>query len=424
MRWMIPGGVAIMVPIAIALTVVPVPGEGDVALGRGVCSGGEALTTSFGEWFNPNTFINSQRRRVAAIVPSLGIQTVAVRLQIEATSPAGQQWSLVLRDPDLRILAILGEQDFGLARGGTTTQWTGRLEAPQVSGELVGGDPNVSIAFVAGMALPADSAGTNLFSAQTNQPQWKDAFANTAIVHRQATEAVGMLVTGLKMTDSEGVPHQGTWCCSGAMLTSDIFITNWHCGGPNTLPDDLFWSSQVKSNGIIDLGWQKGSAPRRQYAVTELLHSNERLDYALLRVRPTVGPGSATGRALAVKVKRSLPATDQIFVVHHAQCQPKLLSSNCNIQARSYRAWTDRLGQASGPDITHRCDTEPGASGAPVFDMQGNMIALHHLGFQKPGAGGQCQSDRVNKAVTMDSIYADVQQARPTLFAELARNSP
>ncbi|WP_426692915.1 serine protease [Sphingomonas sediminicola] len=412
---------ALAVPAALFAVL---PGEHGVSRAAGVCRGGEALTTSFGEWFDPNAQLSGSSepsRTASKIVPDLLNPAIAVRLQLEATSPAGQRWTLVLRDPRLRVLSILSEQDFRLANGGTAIQWTGRLEASQVSAELVGGGPGVTIRFAGGMALPKDSHGTNVFSSQVaGSPSWTNPFDNSAAVYRRATEAVGMMVTGLKFPNAQGVIQKETWCCSGAMLTSDIFITNWHCGGPTTLPESLYWNDQVQKNSIIDLGWQEGSAPRRQYAVTQVLQADQRLDYALLRVRPTVGPGAATGRAIPVRINRQLPADNQVFVVHHAECRAKLLSSNCMIESRSYRAWTDPLTRTTGPDITHRCDTEPGASGAPVFDMQGNMIALHHLGFQKADAANQCTSDKLNKAVGLDSILEDVKQKKPALYAELA----
>jgi hypothetical protein len=150
------------------------------------------------------------------------------------------------------------------------------------------------------------------------------------------------------------------------------------------------------------------------------LHQSKRLDFVLLRVAPIVGPGAATGRALPVTFSRDLPAAPQndIFLVHHAECRTKRVSfSNCRIKDRSYRAWTDLNTVVSGPDITHTCDTEQGASGAPVFDSYGRMVALHHLGFERDGP--QCQSDNINKAVQMSAILDDVQKANSKLFSEL-----
>jgi hypothetical protein len=251
------------------------------------------------------------------------------------------------------------------------------------------------------------------------RPNWADPYEERPeLLYRQAAEAVGMMVTGAQTLDAQGVARKGTWCCSGAMLTSDIYITNWHCGGTSGVPDEGYWNDQVCANTVLDLGWHSGVPARRQYACERVLHQNKRLDYALLRVRPIVGPGAATGRALPVKISTDLPSGNQVFMVHHAQCKPKLVSFNrCDISGRSHRAWTDPTSLTSGPDLTHTCDTEPGASGAPVFDTSGRMIALHHVGFQQ--GGPQCESDKLNKAVTMASIMADLQTAKPTLHAEI-----
>jgi hypothetical protein len=389
----------------------------------GVCTpGGESQVTKFGQWFSPDVTLDAGALSAPGLVPTGLTGTAAVRLQIEATNPSGQHFSLILRDVRQRILAVLTEQEFGVAAGGTQTQWTGRLEANQVSAQLVGAAPGTSLAFLSGLALPKDSAGVNVFSIQHDQPSWQDPYSRNELVYQHAAEAVGMLMSGVKLPDANNVLQKETWCCSGAMLTSDIFITNWHCGGAKTLADANYWSDPVRSNTVMDLGWQSGAAPRRQFGVSKVLYANERLDFALLRVRPIVGPGAATGRAPPVKVALQLPADGQIFLVHHAQCQMKLVSFNCRIDKTSYPAWTDPRPQSSGPDITHDCDTEPGASGAPVFDMQGRMIALHHLGFQRPGAGPQCPADTANKAVTMASIFADVQAKQPALYTELMRH--
>ncbi|MFS0736859.1 serine protease [Sphingomonas sp. 1P06PA] len=380
------------------------------------CSKGESVT-SFGEWFSPAVTLDVATRSARKLVPdAAAANAVGVRLQIRVTAPAGQRWSLILRDPALRVLAILDERDF--AGEGSATQWTGRLESPQVGAELVGGGAGLRAAFVAGMALPRNSAGVNVFSAQSATPNWVDPYTRPEIIYRKAAEAVGMLVTGAQQIDEQGIPRKQSWCCSGAMLTSDIYITNWHCGGAKGIPDAAYWNQDICANTVLDLGWHEQTAARRQYACSAVLHQNRRLDYALLRVRPIVGPGAATGRAPPLPVSRVLPAGNAAFLIHHAQCKPKLVSfSGCEIVSRSHRAWTDDRSATSGPDITHRCDTEPGASGAPLFDTTGRMIALHHLGFE--GGGPQCPTDRLNKATTMASIYDDIGAARPDLLAEL-----
>lgn len=64
------------------------------------------------------------------------------------------------------------------------------------------------------------------------------------------------------------------------------------------------------------------------------------------------------------------------------------------------------------------CDSEAGSSGAPLFDDSGALVALHHLGFE---VDHQCRpiEPRVNKAVSIQAILADLQAARPDVAGEI-----
>jgi V8-like Glu-specific endopeptidase len=74
-------------------------------------------------------------------------------------------------------------------------------------------------------------------------------------------------------------------------------------------------------------------------------------------------------------------------------------------------------GAVAGTEITHRCDTEPGASGAPVFDANGRLIALHHLGFKR---NDRCEPlDRVNKAVEIRHILNHVKMTAADIYEEI-----
>ena len=381
------------------------------------CVSGESVTR-FGEWFSPGVSLDAGQRRQNDVVPALrgAAAPVAVRLQLAVSTPAGADWKLVLRDPQLRVLAIVESRDF--APGAVRQQWTGRLEAAQVSAELLGDVRGARIGFAAGMALPSGAKDVNVYSISGAAPNWRDLYeAGTATVQRQQGESVGMMVSGAVAFPPSGPPAKATWCCSGAMLTADIYITNWHCGGTDSLPDAAHWTSEICANTVLDLGWDEGNRARRQYACTAVLHRSKTLDYALLRVSPVTGPGAATGRANPVVISAVLPADDSIFIVHHAQCLTKKVSAQgCSIDNRAFPGWTSTSGAS---EISYTCDTEPGASGAPVFDAAGRMIALHHLGHQKRAGGPDCPVDAVNKGIGMASILADLAASRPDLLAEL-----
>jgi len=90
------------------------------------------------------------------------------------------------------------------------------------------------------------------------------------------------------------------------------------------------------------------------------------------------------------------PQSEEVLMVHHPEALPKRLTRNCRVSA----------GVAVGGDrFAHTCDSEGGSSGAPVFDVQGRVLGLHHEGFHRDPQ--TCSAtDRVNKAVRIDKILA------------------
>ena len=57
------------------------------------------------------------------------------------------------------------------------------------------------------------------------------------------------------------------------------------------------------------------------------------------------------------------------------------------------------------------------ASGAPVFDVSGSLVGLHHLGFARDN---QCKPiDHVNKAIKISDIVGFLRQQHQALLNEL-----
>lgn len=408
--------------LALLLVLLAWPG----AASAQICPATE-LVTRFGRWFPPaRTELANGQRRSAVTLPTTSPH-VAVRLLVEASSEPGAHWKIVLRDPKLRVLAILTAADFvGAPPGGTLRRWTGRLDERFVTAELIGGTAETRAGIVDGQGLPASGEGYKVYSIKGDVPNWQPLERATAELYLARGESVGMMMSGGQSPASDGILRRENWCCSGAMLTKDIYITNWHCGGTAAMPDNAYWvTNGACANGLVDLGWDGGSA-RRMYDCVKVLRVDKRLDYALLRVRPVLGPGAATGPATPVRIEEALPDDDKLFVVHHAECQPKLVSSlGCILKQKSRRAWTDPVTTKNGPEIAYECDTETGASGAPVFDSQGRMFALHHLGFEKASPANACAiPDTVNKGITMRAIMNDLRANAPEIAAEIANAAP
>ena len=380
------------------------------------------LVTLFGTWFAADlTLDQTTPRPQTAISPtSTGGAVESIRLLLETTPTAGAAWRLVLRDGSERVLAILGPGDFAEGpQAGPHRRWTSRLPAARIMPELLNAKPGESVSIRSGIALPHGSPDQRLFSIAGTQPMWNELYKQGDARPKEVGDAVGMLVTSADAIVGAGLAqtHERTpWCCTGVMVAPNVFMTNWHCGGRGDTNAQAYWNSEVWANTVVDLGWDDGQV-RRQYNVVKRLYVNQSLDVAFLEIAPTVGAGAAVGQSNTVQISTDEPtANEPVFIVHHARCLPKLVTRNCAIVGPR-PGWTATGAAPASTEVAHNCDTEPGASGAPVFNARGQLVALHHLGFNQ---GGACQiPDRLNRAVTMKSIAHDLGQNAPQLAAQL-----
>jgi hypothetical protein len=209
-------------------------------------------------------------------------------------------------------------------------------------------------------------------------------------------EAVGFLFSSW----SEERP----WSCSGVMVAHDLFLSNWHCGGPENpkFAEKGFWDTRILNDTLIDLSWD-GDKVSAEYAVVGKIAAVRDLDYALLRVRPlTHGLSPRVARLSVAPFSDGLP----VHVIHHPEAAIKQITTRCWVQAAEYKGWKN--GQLR-TEFTHDCDTEGGSSGAPVFNHSGEVIGLQHLGYDRlPGSCLPDPDDMVNKAVRMTAILDDL----------------
>ena len=269
------------------------------------------------------------------------------------------------------------------------------------------------------VALPAKTEGNvRYFSVQNeNNPTWTDLYSGPPSVAQRIGDAVGM-VYSVKEIVSSGA--RASWCCSGVMISRDLFLTNWHCGGVSGSGE--YWDGITCGNTLVDLSWDGGKASR-QFSCETVPVKSETLDYAVLRLKPVIGSGARSEGFGFPRISSAAVTKGGVQIIHHAKCSPKLLSTNCSVSGLKFRSWLSAKQSdadseiPADPEITHTCDTEPGASGAPVFDFSGNLIALHHLGFARDE---QCKpTDRVNKAIELRYILSDIRRKRLDIFNEI-----
>ena len=195
------------------------------------------------------------------------------------------------------------------------------------------------------------------------------------------------------------------------MIASDLNLTNYHCGVTQLTPATCRATT-------IDLGWEKGGV-RWQFVCAGVEAESVDLDFAILRLSPLLGPTGARGGSLAARLSEAEPQVDEeLYMIHHADCAYKRISSSyCSVRAVR-TSWTDTTGRGPLTEFAHDCDTERGSSGAPVFDVNGTVVGLHHLGYEDCGG----TADRLNKAVSAVQIRDTVAATYPKLAAELGWN--
>lgn len=320
-------------------------------------------------------------------------------------------WTLTLRDPSFHVLEVLNSGDLAESAGG---RWTGRLPAQEIVLDFyAAAGSGAKVVLDEAIIMPEKTVNPR-YSWQGNAPRYTPLYAFTAAIEEKNRvlrlgDRVGFLI-------GSGPATQGpvSWCCSGVMLTKDLYLTNWHCGAPTGIASGV-WHKDRCATTLIDLSWDEDGVSR-EVGCSEVVASSERLDYALLRVAPVAGSARAAiiGRPLPVSSRRAA-TSDALIMVHHAECKRKLLSKSCKVVNASYKNWRD---DSVATDFSHDCDTEGGSSGAPMFDSTGALIGLHHLGFALDQHNA---CDKQNKAVHIADILYDIQQTKPTVFDEIER---
>ena len=240
---------------------------------------------------------------------------------------------------------------------------------------------------------------------------------------RRSGDRVGFLI-GRDETEKDGRTQRVNWCCSGVLLTQSLLLTNWHCGGMSASAPAQVWRDASENQPgtcdsvLVNMSWDDGGTVR-EARCTKVELKSKGLDYALVRVAPVAGsmPALAAGKPITFASAR--PAFGAFLrMVHHPECLPKRVSYNCRVVKAARPSW-DASAQLGATEFEHDCDSEGGSSGAPVFDTAGALVGLHHLGHELIPGDPQRRCDRVNKAIHIGEIVADIKKQRPDLYAEL-----
>ena len=339
------------------------------------------------------------------LVPSGGDEARYVSARVQLRQQGECDWVLVVRDHQYKLIQTLGPADFS---GPESSVWTARVYGPHLILDLqqcpAGKAPPV-LSVAEYLLMPKETTLNPFYSTQTNVAQWKALYTQDE-QHRRLGDFVGFYRASW---DRE------IWSCSGVMIAPDLFLTNWHCGAPRAVhqpgpqpgtftevpfPEAGYWDSLILSSVTIDLSWDSDPVSRDFVLVSDdrkkaVVAESKELDYAILKVKPL----NYAGRVQPAPLRRDGLGAEAIRIVHHPLSLDKQLST-CEVVSTTAAGWLPGSGNV---DFTHKCDTEAGSSGAPVFDAGGRVVGLHHRGFD---LDARCQPvlPKLNRAVRMDKI--------------------
>jgi len=180
------------------------------------------------------------------------------------------------------------------------------------------------------------------------------------------------------------------YVCTGFLLENGRLLTNHHC----------ISEQQVCKNTVAIFGYQyteQGDLLEgKQIACDSIIEADYNLDYVLLKLKDD--PDDSWGR---LKWADNLLQDDEaIYIIEHPAGQPKQISiKGCKVG----KAIVD--GRIPESDFSHHCDTLGGSSGSPIFNMDGQVVGLHHYGF---GSGLYWNTNRAVRGPLIKSAIKDI----------------
>lgn len=162
---------------------------------------------------------------------------------------------------------------------------------------------------------------------------------------------------------------------TGSLVTDRLFLTNHHvCPSP----EDAGGMAVQFGYEYDEVGGER-PADQRELTPDALFVTDPQLDFTLVAVAERDGqpPGARYGHLPLIEQTGKVVIGEVLNVIHHPAGDRKRVSLRANRLVAMDDLW-----------LRYESDTREGSSGAPVFNDQWEMIALHHGGVPATDAEG------------------------------------
>ena len=201
----------------------------------------------------------------------------------------------------------------------------------------------------------------------------------------------------------------GAWYGTGFLVGPRLLMTNHHVLGNKSEASQ----AEAEFGYEHDLDGVLREPVRFNLKPHEIFYTNAELDVTLVSVSPLSEEGVPLhryGRLPLIPISGKAIGGEWVSIIQHPGGEPK------QIAIRASQVITLDPAVVPGVDLDHfihySTDTEPGSSGAPVFNDQWQVLALHHKAVPAPRGGAGDTVWIANEGVRISAIFQQLERNR------------